>query len=129
MAIIMRTCSRCGCYLPDGVAVCLACGTHQSKTYPPSTQTDNDVLKTCNLGDRLIELDPPFANLSDNRHVKAVEINTICSDRRCGTCVYCEMVTYFTSLGEKIVYRCYKNSPVVYDHPKQNYGCSSYKNR
>lgn len=44
----MRCCKRCGCYLPDGVSECLACGYDEKRGYPideiPTTTLDENTL-------------------------------------------------------------------------------------
>ena len=79
----MRTCRHCGCYLPDGVTVCLACGTYQGKRLPASTHTDPDLIETCALGDVLVELraSPVIEGIS-------IFDNNGCSIRGCSACAY-----------------------------------------
>ncbi len=47
----MRCCKRCGCYLPDGVSECLACGYDEKRGYPvdeiPTTTLDDNTLGVC----------------------------------------------------------------------------------
>lgn len=123
----MRTCSRCGCYLPDGVTICLACGTHQGKTGYPTTSTSENTIESCRLGDSLIELSTEPVEWSTNPSIKAVDINTIHSSRRCGTCSNCEIFTCLTADGEEIIYRCNRNFPVLINLQKENYGCGGYQ--
>ena len=44
----MRCCKICGCYLPDGVSECLACGYDEKRGYPvdeiPTTTLDENTL-------------------------------------------------------------------------------------